>query len=101
MAELDPTIAAWVEVIKAADTQIAYYTGIRGRAIEHVKDAMGDTEQATINGLPAVSWAWSKPAQRLDRSKLEADFGADVIAGYLVDNKPARPFRLLLEEDAG
>ena len=99
MTELDPTIAAWVEAARAATGQIAYYTEIRDRAIEHIKEAMGDAPEATIDGKPAVSWAWSKPGQRLDRAKLEGDFGADVIAGYLVDNKPARPFRLLLDDE--
>lgn len=94
-ADLDPAIAAWVQAARTAAAEIARLTEIRDRAIEHVKNAMGDNEHAAIDGQPAVSWAWSKPSQRLDRKKLEENFGADVIAGFLVDCKPARPFRIL------
>ena len=99
MTELDPTIAAWVQAARAAADQITYYQEIKARAVEHIQAAMGDATEATVDGKPVVSWAWSKPGQRLDRNKLEGDFGADVIAQYLVDNKPARPFRLLLEDE--
>jgi hypothetical protein len=96
-AELDATIAAWVQAAKAASDQITYYTGIRDRAIEHVKNAMGDATEATVSGQPAVSWAWSKPAQYVDRKNLEADLGADVVAAkYLKEKKPARPFKIIL-----
>ena len=93
--ELDAVSAGWVEAIRQADAQIARYTEIRARAAEHVQEAMGDAAEATIGGQPAVSWKPSKPGMRLDRGKLEEAYGADVIAGYLVPSKPARPFRLL------
>lgn len=96
--ELDPTAAAWLEAARAATAEIARLTEIRDRAIAHVQAAMGDNETATIGGKPAVTWAWSKPGQRLDRKKLEEAYGADEIARYLVDNKPARPFRIILED---
>jgi len=98
MTELDATATAWLQAARAADKEIARLSEIRDRAAYHVKEAMGDTETATVNGKPAVTWAWSKPGQRLDRKKLEGDFGAGVIAGYLVDNKPSRPFRIILED---
>jgi hypothetical protein len=98
-AELTPAAAAWLKAARAATAEIIRLTEIRDRAIGHVKDALGDAEQATIGGCPVATWAWSKPGQRLDRKKLEADYGTDVIAAYLVDNQPARPFRILGEED--
>lgn len=101
MTELGPTTVAWLKAAQAASAEIARLTEIRDRAVEHVQAAMGDTEQATIGGKPAVTWAWSKPGQRLDRKKLEENFGADVIAGYLVDSKPARPFKIVLEDSDG
>jgi len=94
-AGLDATAAAWLQAARAAATEIQRLTAIRDRAIGHVKDALGDHETGTINGKPAVTWAWSKPGQRLDRKKLEGDFGKDIIAKYLVDNQPARPFKIL------
>lgn len=90
--ELDETAAAWLTALREADRQIAHYTGIRGRAIEHLQAVMGDAELATLNGQPAVTWAWSKPAMRLDRAKLEETFGP--LDAYLVPAKAARPFKL-------
>lgn len=101
MTDLDATAAAWLRAAQAANAEIARLTEIRDRAIEHIQAAMGDQETATVGGRPAVTWAWSKPGQRLDRKKLEGDFGADVIAVYLVDNKPGRPFRIVLEDGDG
>jgi hypothetical protein len=98
-AELDPVTAAWYQAITAWDAEIADLTEKRKRAVEVIQQAMGDHEQATIGGRPVVTWKWSEPGQRLDRRKLEGDFGEDVIAGYLVDNKPARPFRILAQDD--
>lgn len=95
MTELDTTAAAWLEAARAANAEITRLTGIRDRAIQHVKDVMGDAEEASVNGRPVVSWAWSKPGQRIDKNALEADHGPQFLAKYLVDNKPARPFRLL------
>ena len=97
--ELDAPTAAWLKAARAANTEIARLTEIRDRAIDHVKNVMGDSEAATVNGKPAATWSWSKPGQRLDRKKLEENFGKDVIAGFLVDNQPARPFRILLDGD--
>lgn len=99
--ELDAATAAWLEAARAASKEIARLSEIRDRALGHVKHAMGDAEAATVNGKPAVTWAWSKPGQRLDRKKLEGDFGPEVIAKYLVDNQPARPFRIVLEDGDG
>jgi hypothetical protein len=95
MTELDPAAAAWLKAARAASAEITRLTQIRDRAAGHVKQAMGDDETATLGGRPVVSWAWSKPGQRLDRKKLEADYGPDVIAKYLVDNQAARPFKIL------
>ncbi len=99
MTELDATTTAWLQAARTAKAEIDRLTEIYDRACYHVKEAMGDTETATIGGKPAVTWAWSRPGQRLDRKKLEEAFGTDVIAGYLVDNKPSRPFRIVLEDE--
>ena len=93
--ELDGTTAAWLEAARAASAEIARLSEIKERAIQHVKDTLGDTPEGRVNGKPVVTWAWSKPGQRLDRKKLEGDYGTDVIAAYLVDNQPSRPFKML------
>jgi hypothetical protein len=95
MSDLDPTAAAWLQAARAAKAEIARLEEIAERAISHVKNAMGDAEHATVNGKPAVTWAWSKPGKRIDRKALEADHGPEFVAKYLVDNVPARPFKLL------
>jgi hypothetical protein len=93
--ELHTTLVSWYEAIRQADQQIAYWTGIRGRAVEHVQNAMGDATQATIDGRPVITWKPSKPSLRLDRKRLEDKFGPEVIAEFLVESKAPRPFRIL------
>lgn len=93
--DLDGSSAAWLEAARAAKAEIARLQEIYDKAIEHVKDCLGGCEEARLNGKPVVSWTWSRPGQRLDRKKLEEAFGKEVIDGYLVDNTPARPFRIL------
>lgn len=101
MTELHPATVAWVKAAQAATHEIKRLEEIRDRAIEHVKNAMGDAETATYQGKPAVSWAWSKPSQRLDRKKLEEHLGPEEFARFLVDNKPARPFKITLGDEGG
>ena len=98
-ADLGPVPAAWLKAIAAWDAQIAELTAKRARAIEIVKETLGDATEARIDGKPVATWAWSKPGQRLDRKKLEGDYGADVIAAYLIDNAPARPFKILAGDE--
>lgn len=93
--ENHPVAAAWLQAARAATAEIGRLTEIRDEAIQHVKDSLGDHTEARIDGHPVATWAWSKPGQRLDRKKLEGDFGKAVIDTYLVDNAPARPFRIL------
>lgn len=92
--DLDSTTAAWVQAAAAASTEIARLTAIRDRAIEHVKQAMGDAVQARIGGQPAVTWAWSKPATCIDVKALTADL-PDVAAKYTREKQAARPFKII------
>jgi hypothetical protein len=89
------SIEGWDAEIAALEDQIVPLKEKRERASEIIQAAMGDAEEARIKGRPVVTWKTSKPAQRLDRKALEAAYGADVIAGFLVDNKAARPFKIL------
>jgi hypothetical protein len=92
--ELDPAVAAWYQAAKAAAAEITRCTEIRNRAIEHIQNAMGDAEQATIDGRPVVSWKPSKPAPYIDKKALETDL-PEIAAKYTAYKKGARPFKLL------
>ena len=91
----DEVLRAWLAACQGWTRQIADLTEKRDHAIELIKQRMGDADQAVIDGKPAISWAWSKPGQRLDRQALEKCYGAETIALFLVDNTPARPFKML------
>lgn len=95
LIDLDGTMAAWVEAIRAADAEIARLTGIRGRAIEHIQAAMGDAVEARIGGQPVITWKPAKASMRLDRKALEADLGTELVAKYLRPSAAARPFKVL------
>jgi hypothetical protein len=89
----DTTAASWYAALVEADDQIALWTGIRGRAIDHLQAAIGDAHEARINGRAVITWRESRPGKTLDRAGLEAAYGKDVIAGFLKDKKAARPFK--------
>jgi hypothetical protein len=93
--DLDETAAGWVAALRQADEQIAFYTGLRGRAIEVIQAAMGDATEARISGRPVITWKPTKPRKTLDRKALEAHYGTDVIAGFLREGSAARPFKVL------
>lgn len=88
-------IAGWDDEIAALEDQIAPLKEKRERAEEFIKAAMGDAAEARIAGRPVATWKTSRPAQRLDKAALEAAYGKDVIAGFMRDNKAARPFKIL------
>lgn len=98
----DPAPLAWYQAINDWDRELAdlddqakAIAEKRDRAIETIQAAMGDATEARVNGRPVITWKVSKPTQRLDRKALEADYGPGFVARYLVDNKAARPFRIL------
>lgn len=98
--DLDPVTTAWYQAILAWDAQIAELQAKRARAVEHIQAAMGDAAEARIGGQPVVTWKPSRPGLRLDRKLLEDKLGADVVAGFLVESRPARPFKILGGPDA-
>lgn len=96
--DLDPTVAAWLEAARTAKAEIARLTQIYDRAVDHVKQAMGDAAEARVGGRPAVTWAWSKPSPYIDKKALEADH-PDIAARYTRMKQPARPFKLIASKD--
>jgi len=97
--DANPVTAAWFGAIRTWDTQIAELQEKRARAFDLIQQAMGDHAEARIDGKPVITWAWSKPSMRLDRKALEADLGPDTVSKYLVESKPARPFRILAGDE--
>lgn len=97
--DLDEVAAAWYKHLRDIDAQAADLKAKRERAVEHLQAAMGDAHEARIGGLPAITWRPSKPGKQLDRKALEAAYGKEVIAGFEVDKKAARPFKILDVED--
>ena len=93
--DLDPVAAAWYQAILGWDAAIAELQDKRARAVEHIQHAMGDAAEARVGGKPVVTWKPSKPSMRLDRKLLEDKLGADVVAEFLVESRPGRPFKIL------
>jgi AAA domain-containing protein len=91
--ELPEDIAGWLKVYKDAKAKEAEWKAIKDAAAEKVKDHLGAREEATVGGMPAVSYAWSKPAVQLDGKALKADH-PEVYAKYAKEKAAARPFKL-------
>jgi len=92
--ELDAATAAWLQAARNATAEIARLTEVRDVAIQHVKDALGECAEARVGGKPVVTWAYSKPAEYIDKKGLEAAHPA-IAAMFTRLKSPARPFRLL------
>ncbi|MEV1201704.1 hypothetical protein [Microbispora rosea] len=82
---------------KQISRQIADLTEQRDRIREQLEERIGDAPGATVDGEPAITWAWSKPAMQLDGKALAKDH-PDLYAQYLKPKKASRPFKLLGED---
>lgn len=65
-----------------AVAEIEKWTNIRNAAQQAIKDALGDAEVGTVDGVKAVTWSYSERTT-LDTKKLQQDLPADVLAPYL------------------
>jgi predicted phage-related endonuclease len=92
--DLAPDVAALLTLYREADQRIRELTERKTKLAELIQSALGDSTEGRIDGRPVITWAWSKPATRIDADALKRDH-PDLYAKYLREKKPARPFKLL------
>lgn len=85
--QLDDLALKTAEITKARDT-------VRSK----IQERIGEAPQARVNGIPVISWAYSKPGSHLDQKQLKADH-PDLVDRYMVPSKAARKYVLLDPED--
>ncbi|MFD0884610.1 UvrD-helicase domain-containing protein [Streptosporangium algeriense] len=94
--DLPESMVGWLDLVKKARENKTQWAEIEAQAIEKLKDFMGDREEATVHGRPAISWKTSKPGTQLNGAALKKDH-PDIYQAYLVEKKAARPFKLVDE----
>ncbi|MEV4458486.1 hypothetical protein [Microbispora sp. NPDC049633] len=77
--------------------QIDDLTEQRDRIREQLEARIGDAPGATVDGEPAISFTWSKPAMAIDSKALAKDH-PQIYAQYLKPKKASRPFKLVGED---
>lgn len=70
--ELGEDTARWLDALHQARAQIAEWERIAERATDKVKAAMGDAEEAVVDGRTVARWAYVN-SSRVDVKKLEAE----------------------------
>ncbi|MEV7011570.1 UvrD-helicase domain-containing protein [Streptosporangium sp. NPDC051022] len=94
--DLPESMVGWLNLAKEAKANKTRWADIEAQAVEKLKDFLGDREEATVHGRPAVTWKTSKPGTQLDGKRLAQDH-PDIYQAYLVEKKAARPFKLVDE----
>ncbi|MGA5764501.1 UvrD-helicase domain-containing protein [Nonomuraea bangladeshensis] len=94
--DLPAELVGWLQLAKDAAAHEASWKAVKEQAQQKLKDWLGDREEATVAGRPAVSWKTSKPGGQLDAKQLQADH-PDIYAAYYKPKKASRPFNLIGE----
>lgn len=92
--EDNPVAAAWLAHCAELRKEIAKLQAEYDRGTEAIKDAMGDSSEARLGGVPVVTWRTSQPAKYIDTTALRAEL-PDVAARFTRLKAAARPFKIL------
>jgi hypothetical protein len=92
--ELPAELVGWLTFRKDAKANKEQWAKLQTQAEEKIQDWLGKHEQATVDGVPAVSWKTSLPGTQLDGAALKRDY-PDLYEQYAKPKKAARPFKLL------
>lgn len=76
-----------------AAAEIEKWTNIRNAAQAAIKDALGDAEVGTVDGIKAVTWSYSERTT-VDTRRLQADLPREVLEPYLRTTS-VRTFKLV------
>ncbi|GHH67526.1 hypothetical protein GCM10017673_14650 [Streptosporangium violaceochromogenes] len=91
--DLPESMVGWLNLAREARGHKTRWAEIEAQAVEKLKDFLGDREEATVHGRPAITWKPSKPGTQLNGSALKKDH-PDIYQAYLVEKKAARPFKI-------
>lgn len=65
-----------------ATAEIEKWKTIQAQARAAIEAALGEAEVGTVDGVKAVTWAWSERTS-VDTKRLQADLPAEVLAPYM------------------
>jgi hypothetical protein len=71
-----------LELVRKARQLAAQWKELAENTMARIKDAIGEAEEATIDGKPVVRHS-TRTVTRVDSKRLRADLPAEVLAPYL------------------
>jgi len=71
-----------VDLVRRARQLARQWSELADTTMAKIKEAVGDAEEATVNGRPAVRHS-TRTVTRLDSKRLRADLPEDVLAPYV------------------
>lgn len=89
-----PLDGGLIEQYRRLSAQLDEISMARDQIRARIEATLGDHETGLVNGKPAVSFAWTRPAERIDSRRLRAE-QPELWAAYAVTGAPSRRFRLL------
>lgn len=89
--ELDSSAQGWLTAYRAVKARHDAVTDEMKRCREQLEAALGDAEEATVNGETVITWRWSKGSSRIDVKALR-EKGPDLAAQFAVTGEPTRKF---------
>lgn len=89
--ELTPGARAWLAAYRAMKARADTIADELKRCREQLETALGDAEEATVDGETVITWRWSKGSSRIDVKALrEKDPG--LADQFTVVGEPTRKF---------
>ena len=91
--ELDGAARQWYAAYLVAKERADTAAEEMKRCREHLEAAIGDADDATVDGKLVITYRWSKPTERIDVKALR-EKEPDLAAQFTVTGTPTRSFRL-------
>lgn len=95
--ELDEAAKYWLNAYKMAKERKDIAEAQLLRCREQLEAALGDAEEATVDGVTVVTWRWSKGSTRIDVKALR-EKDPDLAEQFTVTGAPVRKFLLADEK---
>ena len=82
-----------IDLVRRAKALARQWTELADTTLARIKEAVGEAEEATVNGRPAVRHS-IRMVTRVDSKRLRADLPTEVLAPYLTTT-PEHRYELL------
>ena len=94
--DLDPTQQALLRTWRELDTQAKSYAQAASVIRSRLEEALGEREEAWVDGRPVVRYAWTQPRHSIDVKRLREEM-PDVAEKFTRTGEPTRRWQVVDE----